>query len=194
MLVGKAFFKVATDKTKPFTVFSGDISTTALGTAFTVTTFKNDGQIIVRLYEGKVVVKAVDRKSKKLKKDVYLFPGQAFVYGGGPAKAKVNAFAVNNTAAPEQIMSEETAEDNPSLPENPDGTYFMFNNQPLAKVLDDLAALYNTKIVYNKTDVENLYFIGKYNSTDSVEMILRRIASLNNLTLTTENDAYILSK
>lgn len=41
-LIGKADFKVAKDKTKPFTVFSGDISTTALGTRFTVTAFKKD--------------------------------------------------------------------------------------------------------------------------------------------------------
>src|SRR5207253_1857642 len=40
-LLGKAYFKVAKNKTKPFTVISRDISTTALGTQFTVTTFKN---------------------------------------------------------------------------------------------------------------------------------------------------------
>lgn len=192
-LIGKAFFKVARDKTKPFTVISGDISTTALGTEFTVTTFKHTNKIIVRLYEGKVLVKAADKTNRKLRDGVYLLPGQAFVYGGQTA-AKVKEIKISSTAAPEQILNEERTRDNPSLPENAEDPYFMFNNQPLGQVLDDLAGLYNVNIVYDTKDVQNLFFIGKYNRTDSLETILRRIAILNNLTVTKKNNAFIISK
>ena len=81
-LTGKAWFKVAKDKLHPFMVRSGEISTTALGTEFSVTAFEGTDSIIVRLYEGKVVVKAADRAVSTMKKEVYLLPGQEFVYGG----------------------------------------------------------------------------------------------------------------
>jgi ferric-dicitrate binding protein FerR (iron transport regulator) len=192
-LKGKAFFKVAKDKTKPFTVFSGAISTTALGTEFTVTTVENKNQIIVRLYEGKVVVKSVNKTNKTMENDVYLLPGQAFVYGG-QTRAKVKEFKVDNAVAPEQIMNKEQAHDDPSLPENEERSYFMFNNQPLAQVFDDLEGLYNVTIIYDKKDIQNLYFIGKYSNADSLETILKRIATLNNLTVTKKDNAYIIGK
>ncbi|HET9277005.1 MAG TPA: FecR family protein, partial [Flavitalea sp.] len=48
-LIGKANFRVAKNKEKPFTVFSGEISTTALGTIFTVTARQTEKLIVVRL-------------------------------------------------------------------------------------------------------------------------------------------------
>ncbi|MCW3110801.1 MAG: FecR family protein [Segetibacter sp.] len=191
-LIGKAWFKVAKDKARPFTVTTGDIATTALGTEFTVTAFKSARHITVRLYEGKVVVKAVDKGNKRMKNDVYLLPGQELIYGG--PTVKVRTFRTNRRAAPEQIMNEELSGDNPSIPENTNASYFMFNNQSLAKVLDDLAALYQVKIVYYKKDLKNIYFTGKYNRADSLEPILKRIGTLNNLTITKKDNAFIISK
>jgi transmembrane sensor len=192
-LIGKAYFKVAKDQTRPFKVITGDISTTALGTEFTVTAIKEQKRIIVRLYEGKVVVKPVNKANKQFKNDVYLLPGQEFVYNN-QARVKKQTFKLNNAAAPEEIMSEEQQRDNPALPENAASPYFMFNNQPLGDVLDDLAGLYHVKIVYDKKDVQNLYIIGKYNSSDSLETILKRIATLNNLIVTKKDNSYIISK
>lgn len=192
-LIGKAFFKVAKDRTKPFTVTSQEISTTALGTGFTVTTFSDKSQIIVRLYEGKVVIKAVDKNNGKLKEDVYLSPGQAFVYDV-QTTAKVSTFKLNNAAVPEEIMSEEVLRDNPSLPDNAETPYFMFNNQSLSEVFDLLSKMYQVTIVYNKKDVHNLYFIRKYNSTENIDNILKEIATLNNLSLRKNNDTFVISK
>lgn len=192
-LTGKAFFKVAKDKTRPFTVFSGDISTTALGTEFTVTTFGNTNRIVVRLYEGKVVVKPVNKANKAMKNDVYLLPGQAFVYGGQTI-AEVKEFRVNRTVAPGQIMNEEMARDNPSLPGNTEGSWYQFNNQSLAEVFDNLSQMFNVPIAYETKDVRNIYFTAKYNRTDSLKNILKEIATLHNLTVTAKDNAFIISK
>jgi ferric-dicitrate binding protein FerR (iron transport regulator) len=64
-LIGKAEFKVAKDKSRPFTVFSGNISTTALGTRFVVSDYALSDNIYVTLYEGKVVVKYVGDQAGK---------------------------------------------------------------------------------------------------------------------------------
>jgi hypothetical protein len=190
-LSGKAFFKVVHDQTKPFTVTSGDISTMDMGTEFTVTAFRNKSHIIVRLYEGKVVIRPVDKTNKRMKQDVYLLPGQEFVYGSQPA---INKFRINRNAAPEQVLQQEQAGDNPSLPEISDKPYFMFNNQMLGDVFDDLAALYNVKILYNKKDVQKIYFTRKYDRTDSLENILEEIGTIHHLTITKKENAYIISR
>jgi hypothetical protein len=64
-LVGKAFFQVAKDAKRPFTVYSGDISTTAIGTRFIVRSFESENNISVRLEEGKVVINTQIESIKK---------------------------------------------------------------------------------------------------------------------------------
>jgi transmembrane sensor len=64
-LEGEAYFKVAKDSSKPFTVFAGGLATTALGTAFKICT--NSGSqhfVTVKLFEGKVVIKQTDSTLK----------------------------------------------------------------------------------------------------------------------------------
>lgn len=190
-LIGKAYFKVTHDATKPFVVTSGDLTTTDLGTEFTVTALKNSHQIIVRLYEGRVVVKALKKAIRKMK-DIYLLPGQELVYGD-QTLAKVNRFKPTK-AGPEQILKVESVADNPLLPKQVDTPWFMFNNQSLENVLIDLSALYNVEIVYDEKDIQNIYFTGKYNKSESLANILKRIATLNNLTITKKDSAYIISR
>ena len=191
-LIGKAYFKVAKDKNKVFKVISGALSTTALGTEFTVTAIKRTNQVIVRLYEGKVVVKAVDKTNTRIKKGLLLLPGQEFIYGN-QTTAKVVIFKVKNIA-PEQIMKEERMGDSPSIPENAEAPFFMFNNQSLSMVFDDLSALYNVKIFYDRKDVQNIYFTGKYDRSESLKIILTRLAMLNKLTVNKNDTAFIISK
>lgn len=59
-LRGEAFFEVAENREKPFTVYSGNISTTALGTSFNVRAYPEDELIEVYLVTGKVEVKNVN--------------------------------------------------------------------------------------------------------------------------------------
>ena len=60
-LEGGAVFDVMKDKTKPFTVYAGEVSTRVLGTRFSVNN-PEIGKVKVRLLEGKIAVSA-DRKS-----------------------------------------------------------------------------------------------------------------------------------
>ncbi len=191
-LIGKANFQVAKDKTKPFTVISSALTTTALGTNFSVTAFKNDKNITVRLNEGSVVVKPIDKNNKKMKKDVFLLPGQELIYGG--PSVVVRRFGLNKNASSGQTVHEKITPENPSVPGDTKNPYFMFNNRPLNEVFEQLSEIYNVRIIYEKKDVKNLYFIGKYNSATSVETILKRIATLNNLKVNKLDSAYTITK
>lgn len=190
-LTGKAEFNVKTDKAKPFTVLSGVISTVVLGTRFTVTAYANATQIRVRLYEGKVVVKPIDKQDKKMPKDFGLMPGQEFIYSNN-AMAMVRRFATigaETNAHADESMGEATV-----LPEKLNGSWNMFNNQPLGLVFDQLAELYGVTIVYNKQDVRRKYFVGRFNKSDSLDIILKYITTANRLSVSKENNIYYINK
>lgn len=70
-LVGESFFEVAPDSLLPFKVFSGNITTTALGTSFNINSY-NPNQIRVQLATGKVEVVNESQENQL----IYLQPGQ----------------------------------------------------------------------------------------------------------------------
>jgi len=190
-LIGKAYFKVAKDATKPFTVSSRNITTTALGTEFLVTAYEKKNLLTVRLYEGKVVVKSVAKDDWRMKKDFYLKPGEEFVYSND-AFAKVRVFKA--VAAEVEPSTDHPIADEPFMPKDVKGTWYMFNNQSLGQVLDQLAFTYNVHIVYNKKDVKNKYFVGKFNKSDSLEVILKYIMIVNKLKIAKNEDTYYINK
>lgn len=185
-LIGKALFKVAKDATKPFTVESGAIATTALGTEFTVTAFAHKKQLSVRLYEGKVVIKPTENGNSLMKNNVFLLPGQEFIYG--PDKTLVRKFNSNQN----QTAGDQVGADNPTLPVNAKGSWHMYNNQALGKVFDHLAAVYNVTIMYDEKDVQKKYFVGQFRTTDSIATILNLITKANKLKYTREDNTYII--
>lgn len=194
VLKGKARFQVAKDKTRPFTVTSGKIATTALGTQFTVTAFEQDDLIKVQLFEGRVVVKPADSIQPQLKRDYFLMPGEELLYSNKQNTVQVRRFANENATAKRGENAAHSTTDQPLLPVGDKGSWYMFNNQPLAQVFKQLEEMYGVKIVYSEKDVEKIYFIGKFSKTDSVNNILKQIATLNNLTVTRQHDSYIISK
>lgn len=77
-LSGEAFFEVAKDTSKPFTVITNNIRTTALGTSFKVTSFPDKNSISIALSYGKVLVQ--NHRSNAVTDSFYLAPGEAIEY------------------------------------------------------------------------------------------------------------------
>jgi ferric-dicitrate binding protein FerR (iron transport regulator) len=194
LLKGKARFQVAKDKARPFTVISGHLATTALGTQFTVTAFEQSPFITVQLYEGRVVVKSWDSTRPALKKELYLLPGEELLYSNNQHTAQVRRFAGENIANRKQAPDENIIADQPSMPAGEKESWYMFNNQPLAQVFRQLEEMYGVDIVFPEKEVAKMYFIGKFSKKDSVNTILKQIAALNNLTITKQNNKYIINR
>jgi transmembrane sensor len=175
-LTGKAFFKVKKDSTRPFTVHSAVISTTALGTSFTITAFADNNNIDVQLHTGKVVIKQLNRK------DVYMLAGNSFTYNkitGMASTAPIKAPAVNAR---------------PSMFGGRTGYKAEFNQTPLIEVLDAIEKEYAVPMRYNREQLQDMYYSGTILETDSLARVLKRIGLLHNLRIKETAIGYTIKK
>ncbi len=80
-LQGNAFFDVAKDPHRPFYVYAGDLVVHVLGTSFTMTTNKGNGEVTIIVRSGKV---AISRKSdpRQAADQLILTKNEKIVYGG----------------------------------------------------------------------------------------------------------------
>jgi transmembrane sensor len=77
-LSGEAFFKVATNKKKPFEVITPFVIVRATGTKFNVKAYPSEGTITATLVEGKIDIRKTN--DLKDKSGIELKPKQCFVY------------------------------------------------------------------------------------------------------------------
>lgn len=184
-LEGTALFNVQQQVSKPFTVIANGIATTVLGTVFKVATEDEKQNTSVYLYQGKVLVKSANPQELQLKKDYYLSPGDVFRYHHNNGTAALEKPAIRLKPAPGKAAH--TEEVNVS-------NWYMFENQGLAQVLDQLSIIWNVPIHYNPDDLKGLNFIGKIERTDTLANVLKDIALLNNLRVVNNGKNYQVKK
>lgn len=192
LVEGEAVFHVAGEQGRPFIAYCDNLSVQALGTIFSVKKHHNDKDVKVRLYEGKVVVKPVARTGKLLPHFArYLQPGQELVIPLSTYKPMQQYFLQGQKGT--SFISNKKKERTPDI--RPTGWY-EFTSQPLADVFTTLEILYGVHIHYNKSTLENLFFIGRFEPDESIEDVLGTIALLNNLKVTkrSDNNYYVKGK
>lgn len=201
-LKGEAVFKVFKDAHRPFTVYSEQISTTALGTRFRVKT--NNREIDVTLYEGKVLVKKVDDSAKMLStldrkyvaandsvtvketKRYYLNAGNEIVYNIRTSQfSPILNFLIPESKKPSVVVAQNN---NAAAP-------VIMNNISMPSALDMLTEKFNVQIEYSPADVKNINIIATVNPKQSVEQILKDIAVMNNLRIDkVDSQKFIITK
>lgn len=186
-LEGKAFFKVAKDASRPFTVYSRSISTTALGTAFTITAFETAAAVNVQLHEGKVVIRSAENNKLPVIPDTYLKAGQELAY---TVKTHSVAVQYSNKAAGTMVKN-----NTPSLPAGQHtGMEASFEQEPLVNVLQQMEQHYHATISFDKAALADMEFSGNIHARDSMGYVLQRIAVLHQLTITRTREGYLIRK
>jgi len=173
-LLGKSFFKVAKDKKHPFIVYANGISTTALGTSFTITARKESKVVKVMLHTGKVWVKNIDSSGMKSFSKI-LIPGNELVYN-----RMDNAVKVKN----QQLLAKQKEI----------STELTFEQIPLATVLEKLAKHFKVEIKYNAHDLREISFTGNVDTRQTPDQILKELTELNELTCTKTTAGYLIQK
>lgn len=182
-LLGTAFFKVSKDKTKPFIVTTNGISTTALGTSFTIFAEKNSNDVIVQLFTGKVMISKVN-SDKYAFNTTYLLPGEQIKVSKANYVSAISTFNLKvdgNSTKPKQILK---------LHED----LLNFNQTALSDVFANLEKYYKITITYNNEALVNMKFTGRFGSQEDVVSILNNIALLNGLTVTKTNTGFEIKK
>ena len=121
------------------------------------------------------------------RKDYYLTPGQELVFSRKSRNVAIHQPARTHSADP--VLAKHAPVRVDSL-----SNWYMFNNQTLADVFDQLSAIYNVNIQYSMKDIRKMYFIGKIEKKDSLHKIIQDIALLNHLTVTNHDGSYIITK
>ncbi|MCG2617492.1 FecR domain-containing protein [Terrimonas sp. NA20] len=178
-LKGKARFTVSKDKNRPFIVFSGPLSTTALGTIFEVT--EDDDSTIVCLMEGSVKVQNYKVSPFNT---VYLVPGQKAVN-------KMNAGLAIQTATSTVSPDAATVNKDKTIPAK---TQLTFRQTPLENVFRQLEKMYAIRIKYYKADISGKMFTGTFDQHESCADVLQVIGNLNNLEIISGNQEFIIKK
>lgn len=189
VLNGEALFSVVKDSSRPFTVYSGNISTTALGTIFKVVHWGNGTETQVHLYEGKVLVRSEHATNKK---ESYLAPGDLLSYsdniinviregkeivaGARKGESKPGTVDAGTESSANVKSPVRTERENVIIPK-----WYRFEKESVANVFDQLAALYDVKIDYDAEALKHKYFIGKFEQNNTIDNILKTIAELNHL-------------
>ncbi len=127
-LTGEAFFEVMKDSIRPFSVISGDVVTTALGTSFNIRAYKNE-DINISLLTGKVAIDVWTINSES----VHLEKGEALKVDLEAGKVLKGSFDIDQEIGWTQkkiIFNKIKLPEAIRILENWYGVKFMLQNRP----------------------------------------------------------------
>ena len=159
-LDGEAYFTVAPDKKKPFTVVSTHASVSVLGTQFNFRAYPDEQDVQTTLVSGSVIM-----QSEKYKQQVKLVPGEQGVLEKRSAnltKLEVNTYLYTAWK---------------------DGR-FAFRDARLEDLFNILARWYDLSVFYQSPEAKDIRFTGDLNKTDDFKSILKIIEQNERVTFT----------
>lgn len=178
-LVGRAYFDVAADPRRPFSVIAIGTKTTALGTSFTInTSFKNNA-VQVALHSGKILISSVTNRFKR----VFLnSPGQQLTIDN-----------VGGTTL--SVESKRPAMKKDHLPV-PNADLLVLKNTPMPAVLRALEKAFNHKINIGDKGIAEIHYTGQVDvQKEELKDILTTICLINELRYVVNADgSYTLYK
>ena len=180
-LDGEAIFYVKKDALKPFTVYSLGIATTALGTVFKISSFKKKALVNVYLMRGKILVQNINDTSTKL----YLVSGEQCSFDQLSAKLSMGQTQKN---MPALQLGKRSNLNRESINE------INFNNLPLPLVLEQLARIFKSNIIFSTATLNKIKFTGTCNRKGTLQQALLPIMQLNALQYTMGTDTVFITK
>ncbi|MBN9384150.1 MAG: FecR domain-containing protein [Chitinophagaceae bacterium] len=151
-LNGQAFFDVRHDAGRPFIVYTGDIATKVLGTAFNIEAYPYEKNIRVSLVSGSVAIQRSAAGNRPAMEEV-LTSGKMLTYAKDSGTSRKDPLAITDIA---------------------DWTagHIIFNDVPVKIALERLSRLYHFHLTYDKeVSLDNTRFSTVFNDEQPEEMI-----------------------
>jgi ferric-dicitrate binding protein FerR (iron transport regulator) len=155
-LTGEAYFEVAGDKSKPFTVRLNGMDVQVLGTKFNIKAYQDDASIRTTLVDGAVRLTASGAGEALLK------PGQQGVWSQQLPRFMVREVNTNNEVAWRN-------------------GYFAFDNENIHDIMKDLSRWYNIDIEFRNNLIEKKFggTVSRYQNAEEVLEILELTGSVH---------------
>lgn len=169
-LQGEAFFKVAKDPHRPFTVWAGGLATTALGTAFNIRVRPGDNTR-VSLVEGKVRIQPVTNRQKK---SWLLTPGHQLTYQPQSRTGTVRSFSASSALAWRDRK-------------------LLFENEPLDEVLHEISQQYGVIIRFEAKTLHNCRITTQFDLRNPVEDAFRVLSFSHRLTIQHQATGFVVT-
>jgi len=173
-LKGSAYFKVSADQQHPFIVYAGGVSTTVLGTTFTVTAIEGDHTVSIKLHTGKVLVENIISETAIPSFNKILSPGEILL--------------VNKTTGTVKVVPAQSA----ML--LADSLTIDCKQMSLPAVFDKLERHFKVKISYDTTVLRTMYFTGTLDLQIPLEQILKDVTAVNKLTPVKTNEGFLIKE
>lgn len=172
-LSGEAFFEVAKDSMRPFTVYAEGFSTTALGTSFNIRAFADSSDVKVALVTGKVAVSPLRDGKPHTQYERILTPGKQLRYNTKARSISVEDFNPELTLA--------WREGN-----------LVFDNESLTTVLLRLEKHYQVDIQFDEQKLSNCSINTSFDQRESLKNILTILKFSDHLEFTQRGNQYIV--
>lgn len=182
-LEGKAYFDVAKDAARPFSVYAGATKTTALGTSFTINTQEKNQRTSIILHSGKVAVAPISTQAD-LKRTILSERGERILFN--------DAFELVAHHTPNlQKRSKEVQIDGDKIVAK--GLLAM-DNIPLSQVMTHLGDAYGKTIHFGEHSLQQIQYTGTVDlSKEKLEDVLAIICLINDLHYVVQEDgSYVL--
>lgn len=159
-LTGKAYFQVAHNTSKPFIVYTKQLTVRDIGTSFGIRSYQNDKASVVLVTEGKVSVSSM--KDDKNEPVGILLPGEQLAYN------RTSDEYVQQTIANEGIEAWAKGK-------------LVFYNQPLSDILRAIERRYKVTVRLEEKSMKNKRITFKQNSKalKDVLKVLSLVSGLN---------------
>ncbi|WP_298738198.1 FecR family protein [uncultured Chitinophaga sp.] len=168
---GEAFFTVAPNQESAFTVHTGDIHTTALGTTFNIRDYAHENRITVALISGKV---KIDRTHNGAAggKAVILMPNEQVHYDMQSLELVKSTFT-----RPEEITGWKQG-------------YLVFKDASYNEVITEIENRYGVTII-NQSDKKEWKYTGFFKE-ESLRDVIETICLAKSLSYSISNDTIVL--
>lgn len=181
-LEGEAYFVVAKNPDMPFRVKTSDVWITAIGTAFNVKAYDDEGVIETTLEKGEVRIDALyNSRLKEESTPVFLKPNQKAVF----VKSNKN-MSINNSAQKPQIAAKEPVVKIKTSPLRIDSMVdtklttswkdnrWIFKSEKLVKLAPILERRYDITVTFRDSVLRSYKFTGTLKE-ESLEQVLKAI-------------------
>ena len=156
-LVGEAFFEVAEDTRRPFSVKAKNVTTTALGTRFNVNGYPETGQVHIALVSGKLRIE----KDTLHSQSYLLHPGEKIMFGQKAGYGKITPFDdLHEIGWKDGIL--------------------IFEDASFSEFISKLERWYGVKFLVQGTPHQTWQIEGKFDN-ESLEEILKGVSFTHNI-------------